>query len=126
MQAEEEWTSRSSVRRRRTITTLLLNEETARYLYRVIAFKLIFENPAAYGFNISDKDLYPEIPVYTVEVDSTVADFADFAAEHGTNYKILKYLNPWLRDTKLTNPAGKTYEIILPEKGYRRPDAWDP
>ncbi len=42
---------------------LLLNEETARYLYRVIAFKLIFENPAAYGFTLSDKDLYPEIPV---------------------------------------------------------------
>jgi membrane-bound lytic murein transglycosylase D len=105
---------------------LLLNEETARYLYRVLAFKLIFENPEAYGFALSEKDLYHEIPAYTIEVDSAVADFADFATEFGTNYKILKYMNPWLRDNKLKNPSRKTYEIVLPEKGFRRPDAWDP
>ena len=104
---------------------LLLNEETARYLFRVVAFKLIFENPEAYGFNLSGKDFYPEIPVYTVEVDTTVTDFADFAHLQGTNYKILKYLNPWLRDNKLTNTGGKTYVITLPEKGYRREDAWE-
>jgi membrane-bound lytic murein transglycosylase D len=105
---------------------LLLNEETARYLYRVLAFKLIYENPEAYGFKLSDKDLYPVIPSHLVEVDSTVSDFADFAAEFGTNYKILKYLNPWLRDTKLSNHSRKTYQILVPEKGYRRPDAWAP
>ena len=105
---------------------LLLNEETARYLYRVVAFKLIFEDPVAYGFTLSKKDLYPEIPVYTVEVDSAIADFADFAGEHGTNYKILKYLNPWLRDNNMSNPSHKKYEILIPERGYRRMDAWDP
>ena len=104
---------------------LLLNEETARYLYRVVAFKLIFEDPEAYGFHISNKELYPEIPVYTIEIDSAVANFADFALLHGTNYKMLKYLNPWLRDNKLTNSGRKAYEIILPEKGFRRPDAWE-
>jgi membrane-bound lytic murein transglycosylase D len=105
---------------------LLLNEETARYLYRVLAFKLIFEDPAAYGFTLSEKDLYPEIPVYTVEVDSSVTDFADFASLYGTNYKILKFLNPWLRDTKLSNPSNKKYEILIPSRGYRREDAWEP
>ncbi len=104
---------------------LLLNEETARYLYRVLAFKLIFEDPTAFGFNLSEKDLYPEIPVYTVEVDSAVADFADFALLHGTNYKILKHLNPWLRENKLSNTGRNTYEITLPEKGFRRQDAWE-
>jgi len=104
---------------------LLLNEETARYLYRVVAFKLIFEDPAAYGFDIPEHERYPVIPSRQVTVDSTVADFADFAMEHGTNYKILKYLNPWLRDTKLTVPEGKAYEITLPAEGYRRPDAWE-
>ncbi len=104
---------------------LLLNEETARYLYRVLAFKLIFEDPEAYGFELEEHELYPEIPVYTVEIDSAVADFADFARDYGTNYKILKYLNPWLRDSQLSNPGRKRYEIILPEKGFRRPDAWE-
>ena len=105
---------------------LLLNEETARYLFRVVAFKLILEDPSAYGFTLSEKDLYPVIPVYPVEVDSVIADFTDFAEEYGCNYKILKYLNPWLRDSKLTNPSHKTYEILIPERGYRRPDAWEP
>jgi hypothetical protein len=105
---------------------LLLNEETARYLYRVVAFKLIFENPEAYGFSLSEKDLYQEIPAYTINVDSSIVDFADFAKSLGTNYKILKYLNPWLRDNKLVNSSRKSYEIILPEQGFRRPDAWDP
>lgn len=105
---------------------LLLNEETARYLYRVVAFKLIFENPEAYGFSLSEKDLYHEIPAYTITVDSTIDNFADFANSLGTNYKILKYLNPWLRDNKLVNPSRRSYEIILPEQGFRRPDAWDP
>jgi membrane-bound lytic murein transglycosylase D len=105
---------------------LLLNDETARYLFRVLAFKLIFEDPAAYGFTLSKQDLYPEIPVFTVEVDSAIADFADFASSYGTNYKILKYLNPWLRDNKLSNPSHKKYEILIPERGYRRADAWDP
>jgi len=104
---------------------LLLNEETARYLYRVLAFKLIFEDPEAYGFNLSGNDLYPEVPTYTVVIDSAVADFADFAFQHGTNYKILKYFNPWLRDNKLDNPSRRSYEITLPRKGYRRPDAWE-
>ncbi len=102
---------------------LLLNEETARYIFRVVAFKLIFENPEEFGFHIAQNELYPEIPTYVVEVDSTVADFADFAREHGTNYKILKYFNPWLRDTQLTNRSRKTYQIVLPEEGYRRPEA---
>jgi hypothetical protein len=104
---------------------LLLNEETARYVYRVVALKLIFEDPSAYGFNIAENELYPEIPVYTVTVDSTVADFSVFAKEHGTNYKILKFLNPWLRDIKLTNAGRKSYEIMIPQQGYRRPDAWE-
>ncbi|MFO7670966.1 MAG: lytic transglycosylase domain-containing protein [Bacteroidales bacterium] len=104
---------------------LLLNEETARYLYRVVALKLIFENPTAYGFDISENELYPPIPFHRVVVDSTVNDFADFAGEYGTNYKILKFMNPWLRDTRLTVTGGKSYEIVIPEKGYRRADAWE-
>jgi len=104
---------------------LLLNEETARYLYRVVAFKLIFENPSAYGFVIPENELYPVIPKRSVTVDSTVTNFADFAIWQETNYKILKFMNPWLRDTRLTVSEGRTYEIVLPEKGYRRPDAWE-
>jgi hypothetical protein len=104
---------------------LLLNDETERYLFRLMAFKLIFEDPDSYGITLSENELYSPIPYEVVEVSGPVEDFADFAAEHHTNYKILKYLNPWLRDNRLTNSAGKTYAIKIPEEGFRRPDAWN-
>jgi membrane-bound lytic murein transglycosylase D len=96
---------------------LLLNEETGRYIYRVLALKLILSNPEEYGFYASDNDLYPMIPTYEVTVDGPVEDFADFAAKYGINYKVLKIFNPWLRDNKLTNPKNKTYYIRIPKDG---------
>lgn len=98
---------------------LLLNEETARYLFRVLALKLIMEDPDTYGIQISLDDVYEPVPFYTVTVDGPVVDFADFAFEHHTNYKMLKFLNPWLRDNNLTNAARRTYEIRIPVEGYR-------
>jgi membrane-bound lytic murein transglycosylase D len=98
---------------------LLLNPETSRYVFRILGLKTIMENPEDYGFYYKRKDLYPIIPTKEVEVDTSVENFSDFAQEHGTNYKILKYFNPWLRDTTLVNPEGKTYEIIIPKGKYR-------
>ena len=98
---------------------LLLNEETARYIFRILAIKLIMEDPAAYGFHLSNQDLYQPIVYDVVAVDGPVTDFADFAKQHNTNYKMLKFLNPWLRDNNLTNSQGKTYEIRVPKPHAR-------
>lgn len=103
---------------------LLLNEETARYIFRILALKLILEEPADYGFQLSKKDLYDPIPYINVELSGAVIDFADFAIEHETNYKMLKYLNPWLRDNKLSNKEGLTYIIKIPESGFRHMDSF--
>ncbi len=94
---------------------LLLNSETGRYLYRMIAIKEILSKPGQYGFHFRPKDLYQPYQTYNVTVDSAVSDFAEFAFEYGVNYKILKVLNPWLRDTYITNPEKKTYEIKIPK-----------
>jgi hypothetical protein len=98
---------------------ILLNEETGRYIYRLLALKLIMTEPEKYGFIFDKDDLYPPIPVYHVSVDSSVEDFAQFASSYSINYKVLKLFNPWLRDNKLTNTKGKTYQISIPRKGYR-------
>ncbi len=98
---------------------ILLNDETGRYVYRLLALKLIMENPGAYGFEFEASDLYPPIPTYEVTVDSGVEDFAEFARRYSINYKVLKIFNPWLRDNKLTNAKGKTYYLSIPVKGYR-------
>lgn len=97
---------------------LLLNRETSRYVFRILALKEILSQPYKYGFNFSADDLYEAVPTYTVEVDYPVADFADFAKEHGINYKILKLHNPWLREAHLNNKSKKLYEIKIPEEGY--------
>jgi membrane-bound lytic murein transglycosylase D len=101
---------------------LLLNEETSRYIFRAVAYKLIINNPSAYGFEIDKKELYPEIRYIEVKVDTAVTDITGFAKKFGTNYKLLKLLNPWLRKPFLTNKAGKTYSIKIPAEGSRVSD----
>ncbi len=98
---------------------LLLNAETGRYVYRLLALKLIMEDPEAYGFIFDQEDLYPRIPTYQVTVDGSVKDFAEFASRYHINYKILKRFNPWLRDKQLTNTKGQTYYIDIPHNGFR-------
>jgi hypothetical protein len=95
-----------------------LTDETARYVFRILALKEIMKNPALYGFSIYPTDLYPPIPTKNVEVDSTINDLTGFAQSQGINYKILKIHNPWLRDKKLLNPSKKKYEIKIPLSGY--------
>ncbi len=97
---------------------LLLGEETGRYIFRIVALKEILSNPAKYGFNFREKDLYNNVPTYKVEVKTEINDFTKFAEEYGINYKILKIHNPWLREPKLNNRSGKSYTIEIPEKGY--------
>lgn len=99
---------------------VLLTEETARYVYRILALKEIMKNPQKYGFEIPAHALYSEIPVKKIEVDSSVTDLADFALSQGINYKILKIHNPWLRDKSLPNKSKKKYEIAIPTAGYSK------
>ncbi len=98
---------------------LLLNEETARYIFRAVAYKLVINDPVRYGFDITEADLYPELKYYEVKVDSSIASFSDFADKFGTNYKLLKFLNPWLRKPYLTSKPGKEYVIKIPSEGMR-------
>jgi hypothetical protein len=98
---------------------LLLNEETARYIFRIVAYKLIITDPVRYGFNLTKEDLYPELKYYEIKVDTAVADFSVFAEKFGTNYKMLKFLNPWLRKPYLTPKPGKEYLVKIPVYGMR-------
>jgi len=97
---------------------LLLNEETARYVYRTLAIKMIFNNPSKYGFTLREKDLYPPLSYHTVEVDSSVTSWLAFAQEQNISYRLLKEFNPWLRSTKLTNSSRRTYQIKIPIRKY--------
>lgn len=97
---------------------LLLNAETSRYVFRIIAAKEILEHPTKYGFHYRLKDLYLPPETYEVKVDSAIHDLPTFAKAHNVNYKILKIFNPWLREAHLNNNSRKLYTINFPKSGY--------
>ncbi|WP_430812286.1 MULTISPECIES: lytic transglycosylase domain-containing protein [unclassified Carboxylicivirga] len=94
---------------------LLLGEETGRYVYRILAIKEILSHAEDYGFFVKQADRYPAIETIEIEIKEGVKNFADFALDHGTNYKELKNMNPWLREAYLSNTHKKTYTIKLPK-----------
>lgn len=98
---------------------LMLNEETSRYVFRIIAIKTIMDNPKNYGFHYRKKDLYPPIPTDNIVLDTSITDLANFAILKEVNYKLLKYFNPWLRLNTLTITQGKKYILKIPKSGYR-------
>ncbi|NHM01631.1 lytic transglycosylase domain-containing protein [Flavobacterium difficile] len=98
---------------------LWLTDETARYVFRILALKEIMKNPEKYGYNIPREALYPKINTKRITVDSTITNLSAFAISQGINYKILKTHNQWLRDKRLDNPTKKVYEIEIPTEGYK-------
>lgn len=100
---------------------LHLVDETSRYVFRIIAAKLILENPTKYGFRLSRNQLYQPIEYKTVEVTESVDDWAVWAKKHGITYAQLREHNPWIRSTKLVNETtkkrtAKTYKVKIPLK----------
>jgi membrane-bound lytic murein transglycosylase D len=93
---------------------LLLNEETARYVYRILAMKEIFNHADQYGFVIRPAELYEPLNYSTVQINSSINDLAAFAKDQGISYKLLKWYNPWLRENYLKVPQGMSYNIKVP------------
>jgi hypothetical protein len=93
---------------------LHLVEETSRYLFRILAFKEIFENPGKYGFELSEKDLYKQPLFRELKVTQSINSLANWAILHNSTYKELKIHNPWLRSQKLKINRDQDYIIRLP------------
>ncbi len=93
--------------------------ETARYVFRAIAFKTIMNNPQAYGFYINKGDYYKPIECKEVLVKSSIANWSEFAAKHNTNFKMIKMHNEWIRSNKLNNRSKKRYKVLVPVNGAR-------
>ena len=94
---------------------LLLNSETSRYIFRIVALKEVLSNPRKYGFEFEEDDLYNLPDIKTVKVDTVITNIASFAKKFKTNYKELKLNNAWLRENKLNNKSRKLYKIKIPK-----------
>jgi membrane-bound lytic murein transglycosylase D len=92
---------------------LSLPAETERYVFRVLAAKIILEDPVRYGYDIPLDQLYA--PQDYDEVRLTLArevPIRRLAEACGTYYKAFKALNPWIKGDALT--AG-TFRLKIPK-----------
>lgn len=104
---------------------LSLPEETERYVYRALGAKVVMEDPARYGYDIPEVELYQ--PLEYDEVSITLlkdAPVRRLAEAGGSYYRAIKTLNPWIKGQAL--PPG-TYRLKLPkgsasrfQEAYRR------
>ncbi|MEL6868062.1 MAG: transglycosylase SLT domain-containing protein [Bacteroidota bacterium] len=104
------------LQRAKSYYDLNLNQETARYVFRIVAIKEIMNNPSLFGFYIDEQERYsPLEEYYLVEVNEPVSNWGDFAAKYGISYRMLKIYNPWMISSKLTNRERKTYKVKIPK-----------
>ena len=91
---------------------LYLPEETERYVFRILALKLIMERPETYSIYVPEEERYRLPMVMEVDIASqtpisvdTLADCANVGA------RTIRGLNPWMRRNVL--PAGR-HVIAVP------------
>jgi membrane-bound lytic murein transglycosylase D len=98
---------------------LYLFPETYRYVFRVLAIKIILENPGKYGYTVDDNQVYKPITGKKEVVTQSIQDLAAYAKSKGINFQTLKRYNPWIKfnryDYKFEVPPGKSYTFLLPE-----------
>ena len=96
---------------------LNLNQETSKYVFRIVAIKEILSRPRDFGFYIDAAELYAPLNNYTeVEIDKAISSWGDFAKQYGISYRMLKIYNPWLVSTSLKNKSKSKYTIRIPKK----------
>ncbi len=93
---------------------LYLNDETSRYVFRIMAMKEVLEHPREYGFLLNADQLYQPAEYTTVTIDGPVSDWPAWAKDNGITYAQLREYNPWIRAKKLTNKTGKSYQVRIP------------
>jgi len=91
---------------------LNLPTETERYIFRIAAIKIIMENPRRYGYVLPEDQLYRPMKFDSVTVNiSSSIHITDLAQAIGTDFKVIKELNPELLNYHL--PTGQ-YSLKVP------------
>lgn len=93
---------------------LMLNEETARYVYRLYATKQVMAFPERHGFLMEAEDWYAPIRSRDTILVDGVDDLVQWSVDQGVSYNALKTMNPWLRSDRLPIADDQYYVIRLP------------
>ena len=92
---------------------LYLNQETQRYVFRILAAKIIMSNPAKFGYILSKTDLYLPRQFDTIEIKAgQPVPLHIIAQAANTYFKVIKDLNPQIKYYHL--PSG-IYQINIPK-----------
>ncbi len=92
---------------------LYLPLETQRFIFRILAVKLIFLNPTQYGFVLSDTDYYPPLEFDSIEIACPQEIPIYITAQAaGTYFKVIKDLNPHIRGHYLSRGS---HHIFIPK-----------
>ena len=95
--------------------SLYLNDETFRFVFRIVALKEIISHYKMYGFDLLPQDFYQPFETKFVVI-AQIPDIATWSRKQGSSYKEVKYLNPWIINRAL--PKG-TWAVELPK--YSQP-----
>lgn len=91
---------------------LYLNQETQRYIFKIIAAKMILSSPAKYGFYLTEDDLYKPIQFDPVEITVTKpVPIYLIAQAANTYFKVIKDLNPHINNYYLSEGR---HDILIP------------
>lgn len=94
-----------------------INEETSRYVFRIVAIKEILSRPDDFGYYLEEDHKYTSPSEFKeIQVAQSINDLAQLAHDNNTSYRLLKYYNPWLISNKLIVTPGKSYTIKIPVK----------
>jgi LysM repeat protein len=92
---------------------LYLNQETQRYVFRILAAKVILSNPEKYGYYLTEEDLYKPVQFDRIEITANQpVPMYIIAQAANTYFKVIKDLNPHIKNYYL--PAGK-YNLLVPK-----------
>jgi len=92
---------------------LYLSQETQRYVFRILAAKIILSNPEQFGISIPREDLYQPVSFDRVEVTAKqLVPIYIIAQAANTYFKVIKDLNPQIRNYYI--PEG-IHQIFVPK-----------
>jgi len=91
---------------------LYLNQETQRYVFRILAAKMILSDPEKYGFSLTEDELYKPFQFDHIEITvNQPVPLYIIAQAANTYFKVIKDLNPHIKNYSLS--AGK-YDLLIP------------
>lgn len=93
---------------------LFLNEETSRYILRIVIIKELMQNAAKYGFVFDENEMYRPYKSTKVRVTTRIENLGEWSEKQGTTFKYVKLYNPWILKRELPAPSRGYWEIEIP------------